>query len=137
MRDYEKRSPHHYPNLDSAVKRMMEANSHLPRELACQLTLLGSNWHPDGTLTWKFDNYVRAFSPYGFNMEDAQEIWRQITCPTLLFRGLDSWAVDPEKDGRIHAIRDYRLINIPNAGHWVHHDQPETFIEETRKFLAD
>ena len=137
MRDFEKRSPHHYPNLDSAVRRMMEENSHLPRELACRLTLFGSNWYPDGTLTWKFDNYVRAFSPYGFNMEDAQEIWRQITCPTLLFRGLDSWAVDPEKDGRIHAIRDYRLINVPGAGHWVHHDQPEIFIEETRKFFAD
>jgi len=137
MRDFEKRSPRRYPNLDSAVERMMEANPYLPRELACQLTLLGSNWYPDGTLTWKFDNYVRAFSPYGFNMEDAQEIWRQITCPTLLFRGLDSWVVDPEKDGRIHAIRHYTLVNVPKAGHWVHHDQPQVFIEETRKFFAE
>jgi pimeloyl-ACP methyl ester carboxylesterase len=86
---------------------------------------------------WKFDNYVRAFSPYGFNMEDAQEIWRHITCPVLLFRGLDSWAVDPEKDGRIHAIPDYRLINVPNAGHWVHHDRPDIFIAETGKFLME
>ncbi|MFH1574578.1 MAG: alpha/beta hydrolase, partial [Acidobacteriota bacterium] len=108
---------------------------YLSEEMARHLTLLGANWNPDGSLTWKFDNYVRSLSPYGFNMEDAQEIWRQIRCPTLLFRGMDSWAVDPEEDGRIRAIPDYRLVNVPKAGHWVHHDQPEIFIEETRKFL--
>jgi pimeloyl-ACP methyl ester carboxylesterase len=90
MRDYETRLSHKYPTLETAVHRMLEANSHLTEEMARHLTLFGSNWNPDGSLIWKFDNYVRAFSPYGFNMEDAQEIWRQITCPTLLFRGLDS-----------------------------------------------
>ena len=137
MRDYEQRVPHRYAGLGAAVERMREANPHLSDSLARRLTLFGANWNPDGTLVWKFDNYVRAFSPYGFNMEDAQEIWRRITCPVLLFRGLDSWAVDPEKDGRIHAIPDYRLINVPDAGHWVHHDQPDIFIEETRKFLLE
>jgi pimeloyl-ACP methyl ester carboxylesterase len=70
-------------------------------------------------------------------MEDAQEIWKQITCPVLLFRGLDSWAVDPEEDGRIHAIRNYQLVNVPGAGHWVHHDQPGVFIKDTLRFLLD
>jgi pimeloyl-ACP methyl ester carboxylesterase len=116
---------------------MKEANSYLSDSMARHLTLFGSNWNPDGTLTWKFDNYVRAISPYGFNMEDALEIWRQISCPALLFRGLDSWAADPEKDGRLQAIPRFRLINVPAAGHWVHHDQPSVFIEETRRFFAE
>lgn len=137
MRDYETRQAHHYSGLDAAVARMMEANPYLSREMARRLTLFGANWNPDGSLTWKFDNYVRALSPYGFNMEDAQEIWRQIRCPTLLFRGMDSWVPDPREDGRIDAIRDHRLINVPNAGHWVHHDRPDVFIEDTRKFLVD
>jgi pimeloyl-ACP methyl ester carboxylesterase len=135
MRDYEVRVPKRYPSLHAAAARMQEANPYLPDESALHLTLFGSNWNPDGSLTWKFDNYVRAFSPYGFNMEDAQEIWHQITCPTLLIRGLDGWAPDPEKDGRIRAIRDHRLISVAEAGHWVHHDQPEIFIEETLRFL--
>jgi pimeloyl-ACP methyl ester carboxylesterase len=135
MRDYETRQPHRYEGLGAAIERMMEANPYLSRDMARRLTLFGANWNPDGTLTWKFDNYVRALSPYGFNMEDAQEIWRQIRCPTLLFRGMDSWVPDPREDGRIHAILDHRLINVPKAGHWVHHDRPDVFIEETRKFL--
>ncbi|HYK87605.1 MAG TPA: alpha/beta hydrolase [Acidobacteriota bacterium] len=137
MRQYEIRVPRKYPTLEAAIHRMLEANPYLTAETARRLTLFGSNWNPDGSLTWKFDNYVRALSPYGFNMEDAQEIWRQIRCPALLFRGLDSWAIDPEKDGRIHAIPNYRLINVPKAGHWVHHDQPVVFIEETRRFFEE
>jgi pimeloyl-ACP methyl ester carboxylesterase len=137
MRAYETRTPRRYPGLEAAAARMRSENPHLSSEAARHLTLYGSNWNPDGSLTWKFDNYVRAFSPYGFNMEDALELWHCISCPTLLFRGLESWTVDPEEDGRIHAIPNYRLINVPNAGHWVHHDQPEIFIEETSEFFRD
>lgn len=135
MRDYEKRVPHQYPSLEAAYERMHKANPFLSDEMARHLTLFGSNWNADGTLIWKFDNYVRAFSPYGFNMDDATDIWNQIACPVLLFRGLDSWTEDPYEKGRIHAISDHRLINVPRAGHWVHHDQPETFIRETRSFF--
>jgi pimeloyl-ACP methyl ester carboxylesterase len=134
MRNYEKRAPHYYPGLEAACERMHKANPYLSDEMARHLTLYGSNWNADGTLTWKFDNFVRAF-PYLFKMDDAQEIWNQIRCPVLLFRGLDSWTEDPNKDGRIRAIQNHRLINVPKAGHWVHHDQPAIFIEETRKFL--
>jgi pimeloyl-ACP methyl ester carboxylesterase len=136
MRDYEKRTPHRYPNPEAAYERMHKANPYLSDEMARHLTLLGSNWNADGTLIWKFDNFVRAVSPYGFNMDDAREIWNQILCPVLLFRGLNSWTDDPYKEGRIRAIRDHRLVNVPDAGHWLHHDQPRLFIEETRKFFG-
>ncbi len=136
IRDYEKRVPHRYPSLEAAYERMHKANPYLSDEMARHLTLFGSNWNADGTLIWKFDNFVRAMSPYVFNMNDAREIWNQIRCPVLLFRGLDSWTEDPYKEGHILSIPDHHLINVPNAGHWVHHDQPAIFIEETRKFLA-
>jgi pimeloyl-ACP methyl ester carboxylesterase len=135
IRDYEKRIPHRYPNLQAAYERMHKANPYLSDAMARHLTLFGSNWNADGTLTWKFDNFVRAISPYGFTMDEAPEIWSQITCPVLLFRGLDSWTEDPHKEGRFLAIPNHRLVNVPKAGHWVHHDQTEIFIEETRKFL--
>jgi pimeloyl-ACP methyl ester carboxylesterase len=103
--------------------------------MARHLTLFGSNWNADGTLTWKFDNFVRAFALYAFSMDDSQEIWSQIKCPVLLFRGLDSFTEDPQKAGRINSIRDHRLINVSKAGHWVHHDQLKIVVDETRKFF--
>lgn len=135
-RDLEKRRPHKYPGLEAAYERMHKANSYLSHETARHLTLFGSNWSADGTLTWKFDNFVRAISPYDFGPKETREIWSQIRCPVLLFRGADSWAGDPRKEGCIEAIARHRLLNVPRAGHWLHHDQPEIFIREARKFFG-
>ncbi|MEP7337121.1 MAG: alpha/beta hydrolase [Acidobacteriota bacterium] len=137
IRKTEKREPHSYPNLDAAVNRMKEANPHLSDEVARHLTLHGTNWNSDGSLIWKFDNFARPFPPFGHNIEDMREMFGQITCPVLLFWGMESWAQDPEKDGRASVIKNHKLIKVPNAGHWVHHDQLELFLTATKKFLAE
>ncbi|HKE02953.1 MAG TPA: alpha/beta hydrolase, partial [Blastocatellia bacterium] len=137
VRNIEKREPRSYPDLEAAVARMKEANPNLSDEVARHLTLHGTNWNSDGSLIWKFDNFVRGFPPYGTNIDDARQILSQITCPTLLFWGMESWAADPESDGRAQVIKNHRLVKVPNAGHWAHHDQLEIFLAETKKFLAD
>ncbi len=136
MRNAEKRVPRRYGSLEAAYERMHKENPYLSGEMARHLTLYGSNWNPDGTLTWKFDNFVRTPPPYAYSIDLAKEIWRRISAPVLLFYGCDSWLGDPMKDGHVLAIPDRRLIGVPNAGHWLHHDRPELFIEETRSFFA-
>lgn len=135
MRALARRHPHRYASLDEAVERMQEANPRLTPEQARHLTVYGSYRDEDGTYLWKFDNYVRATSPYLFNMQDAFDIWTQVSCPTLLLRGTESWASDPELDGRAKAFRDYTFFNIEKAGHWVHHDQLAIFLRLVREFL--
>ncbi len=136
MKSLARRHPHRYPTLEDAVARMREANPRLTAEQARHLTLHGSFRDEDGTYLWKFDNYVRATSPYLFNMAEAREIWTQITCPVLLLRGTESWASDPEIDGRAQAFRNYTFHNIEGAGHWVHHDQLAIFLRLVREFLG-
>ena len=137
VRGLEKRHQKSYPSLDEAVARMKEANPHLSDEVARHLTRHGTNWDAEGSMVWKFDNYVRVFSPYGHHIEDAVELYGQITAPTLMFWGLESFIAPPEKDPRLTAMRNCRLIPVPKAGHWVHHDQLELFLKETTPFLAD
>jgi pimeloyl-ACP methyl ester carboxylesterase len=137
VRQTEHREPRTYPNLDAAVARMKEANPRLSDEVARHLTLHGTNWNADGSLIWKFDNYARGFAPYGYDVEDLRTIVSHITCPVLLFWGMQSWMPDPEEDGRIQSIRNYRLVRVPGAGHWVHHDQLDIFLTETKKFLCE
>jgi len=135
MQGLARRHPHRYATLDEAVARMRDANPHLSPEQARHLTIHGSYRDEDGTYLWKFDNYVRAASPYLFNMGEARTLWSQITCPTLLVRGTESWASDPNKDGRASAFRNATVVNIEKAGHWVHHDQLEEFLQVVRAFL--
>ena len=136
MKDFVQRKPRHYASIDDAVKRMEDENKHLTPEMARHLTVHGARQHDDGTYTWKFDNHVRAHSPYEFNTEDAREIWNQISCPVLLVRGSESWSGDPQEDGRASAFHDYRSVTIEDAGHWVHHDQLDAFLAVTKEFLA-
>lgn len=136
IRDLEKRRTKSYPSLDAAMARMREVNPRLTDEVARHLTLHGTNWDSDGSLLWKFDNFVRVFPPYGHHIADAAEILSQITCPTLFFWGLESFLPVPESDPRYQAIPNHRLIEVPSAGHWVHHDQLAQFLSETSTFLA-
>ena len=137
VRQAERREPRSYPNLEAAVARMKEANPHLSDEVARHLTLHGTNWNADGSLIWKFDNYARIFPPYGHHLEDFRAILGEIACPVLLFWGMESWAQDPETDGRAAMIKNYRLAKVPGAGHWVHHDRLDLFMDETTRFLLE
>lgn len=137
VRDAEKREPKTYPSLAAAVARMKQVNPHLSDEVARHLTLHGTNWEPDGSLVWKFDNYARLFPPYGHQIEDSVEVYSQIRCSVLLFWGLESFLPVPEEDPRKRAIRNCRLLRVANAGHWLHHDQLDFFLCEAADFLKD
>ncbi|GIW44005.1 MAG: hydrolase [Candidatus Binatia bacterium] len=135
MQALARRHPRRYASLNEAMARMREANPHLSEEQAHHLTVHGCYRAEDGTYLWKFDNYVRATSPYLSSMREAREIWGQIACPVLLIRGEESWASDPSQDGRASAFRDATVVNIPRAGHWVHHDQLDAFLAAVEEFL--
>lgn len=127
-----------YPTLEDAFQRMQTENPHLSQEQARHLTIHGSNQNEDGTFSWKFDNYVRNFSPVGISHDKISKLYANIECPTLLVRGLESWASDPVADGRTKAFKcPVEVVAFANAGHWVHHDQLDGFVERTKDFLAD
>ncbi len=134
MRELDGREPRLYATLDEAVARMREANSHLSPELARHLTEHGLR-EADGGYVWKFDNHVRARSPYEFNMEDARDIWNQIRAPILFIQGAESWGAEEAPD--FSAFHNYRTETVADAGHWVHHDRFERFLELVEGFLAE
>lgn len=136
MRELEQRQLRTYPTIDDATRRMLEANRHLTPELARHLTIHGVRETPGG-FTWKFDNYTHAGSPYEFNMEDARDLWNQIRCPMLIIWGRESWGTRPGGPPDLSAFHNYRYVEIENAGHWVHHDQFETFMSHVNAFLAE
>jgi pimeloyl-ACP methyl ester carboxylesterase len=130
------RAPRRYASIEEAFQRMQSENPHLSAEQARHLTIHGANQNEDGTYSWKFDNYVRIWPPYGLTFQEITQIWQRITCPTLLFRGTESWASDPTKDGRIEHFKNPTFVNIEGAGHWAHHDRFGEFMRILRDFLA-
>lgn len=137
VREFAGRQPRRYASIDAAAKRMLEMNSFLSEEQAHHLTVHGVARNEDGSYSWKFDNYVRVFYPQRYDFAEVRETWARIECPTLLIRGMASWASDPSVDGRMDAFRNARLENVAEAGHWVHHDRLDEVLRLVREFLAE
>jgi pimeloyl-ACP methyl ester carboxylesterase len=130
------RLPRRYPTIEDAFARMQEENKHLSAEQARHLTVQGVNQNEDGTYSWKFDNYVRVNMPYDMSYPEIEKLWTQIACPTLLVYGKESWASNPEKDGRLTYFKTAKVVEFENAGHWVHHDRLDAFVDTVRGFIA-
>lgn len=135
QRELARRTPRRYASIDEACARMLEENPHLSPEQARHLTRYGVMQNEDGSYSWKFDNYVRAWPPYDMPQADIERLWNRISCPTLLVYGKQSWASNPAEDGRARHFRNARVVTVEGAGHWVHHDQFETFRQLLQDFL--
>ena len=129
------RIPRRYPTIEAAYARMKEENAFLTDEQARHLTIHGASRNEDGTWSWKFDPYLNVWPFEDTPQELTEELWRAITCPILLLYGENSWASNPELDGRMKNFSDARVIEFENAGHWLHHDQFDRFMEEVKAFL--
>ena len=128
------RTPRKYATIGDALARMREENTYLTADQAEHLTIHGVNRNEDGTFSWKFDPHLNNW-PVETGYEELKSVWEAISCPTLLLYGANSWASNPETDGRIRYFSTASVIEFENAGHWLHHDQFDRFIATLREFL--
>jgi pimeloyl-ACP methyl ester carboxylesterase len=57
--------------------------------------------------------------------------------PVLWIAGVNSTYVLPEDRPHMDALfPSTRLVRVKNAGHWVHSEQPDIFLETLRRFLT-
>ena len=129
------RQPRRYATIEAAYARMKEENAYLTDERARALTLHAVSRNEDGTYSWKFDNYLNVWAIAEFPEAEVEALWEAIICPMLLLYGSDSFAVSPERDGRIRHFMTARVIEYERAGHWLHHDQFDRFIADVKAFL--
>ena len=137
VRSIAARSPKRYATVEEAAQRMQGENRFLSDEQALHLTRHGVARNEDGSYSWKFDNWVRSFFPIRQTLEEIHELWGRIDCPMLLVHGTESWAGDPQADGRVNLFQNARVEMITEAEHWVHHDRLEEFLRVTREFLSE
>lgn len=131
------RIPKRYPTLEEAYTRMHEANSHLRPDQARHLTIHGSNQNEDGTYSWKFDNYTHAMSPFDMSQEETKELWARMDLPLLLVSGSESWHGQGKSEDPARFFPNASHVMVEDAGHWVHHDQLDKFIDITSDFFAE
>lgn len=125
-----------YPDIAAAAARLAEHDPRLPARLAHDLAAKGTV-AVDGGVAWKYDERVRLGSLATELAPAPAHFWERIACPVLLVYGAESWARNPAEDGRLAHFRDARVESVAQAGHNVHHNQPDTFLAVLEGFLAE
>jgi pimeloyl-ACP methyl ester carboxylesterase len=128
------RPPRRYATLDEAIARMRVANASLSEAQIVHLTHHAVTRNEDGSWSWKFDPYVRHPAPVDIDDEDRAALWARIDCPVLLPWGTQSWAGNPFDMPGTALIRGAHAVSF-DAGHWLHHDQYDGFMEALAAFL--
>lgn len=91
---------------------------------------------PDGTADWRFYKPGILESMHLGRQEDRWDLVKNLKMPTLWLRGANTEELPKEIYGRILLENPLiKGIEIPQAGHWVHFDQPEAFVKALKEFL--
>jgi esterase len=95
--------------------------------------------HADGTLTWRGDMAARVEWSRGGGEPLIPGLWpyvEALQCPTLVVHGAESPLFPLENAHRMAELNPLvRVVDIPDAGHFVHIDQPDAFFAAVREFL--
>lgn len=108
---------------------------HIREEHTIQFFLKNLYWKQKGELDWRFN--LKAITE---NIENVGEEFldHAFEKPTLFIRGANSNYILDEDVPTIKAIfTDSKVETVPNAGHWLHAENPEIFYEMVDDFLRD
>ncbi|MDB5975650.1 MAG: alpha/beta hydrolase [Nevskia sp.] len=77
--------------------------------------------------------------PLLYRAAEAEEIWKQITAPTLFIDAAGSETALPaeERARRRGSFADQRVVVIADAGHMLHFDAPQETAQALAAFMAD
>jgi len=134
-----------YADLADVADRLQKTNRRLSRDKA---EFLAPHWAevlPDGSARLRADWKHKLPFPTTSRIDDVHAIWRRIACPVLWLAAADSdiprW-LSPQGDPREEIARrfahipDGTLEYVSDAGHMLHHDQPQAVARAIEKFLA-
>lgn len=126
-----------YNSVEAGARQLQRTNARLNDELALELARDGMKQNQRGKWVWKFDPLHRTAAPQPFYSFQAIEFLRRIDCPVLILEGEQSHQTErPDKQARLDALRDKRVLRVKDAGHMVHQDNPETLAALLVDFLV-
>jgi len=130
-----------YPDYAALADRMQRNNARLTRERAEFLARHWGNEGADGVVL-RSDPAHKLVNATLYRLDEAESIWKQVTAPVLWVVGAESEVfkrigLSPDEHAaRRTAFKDLRYVTVPDAGHMLHHDQPEPVARLIEEFLT-
>nr|MDP9196062.1 alpha/beta fold hydrolase [Pseudomonadota bacterium] len=128
-------------NLDlTTLESRMDADRKLKARIpdpAVRLFLLQNLVQKDGQWAWRVNLLVLEKAMDQLSGFPDTAALSPFPGPTLFISGQNSDYIRPEHHALIRRLFPRAVLEeIPDAGHWVHADQPAAFTAAVRKFLS-
>jgi len=127
-----------YESFEQLAERVRAKHTRLTPEHALFIARCWGQEDAYGRIRLCADPKHILAGPQLYRAAEAEEVWKQITAPTLFIDAADSNVALPaeERVRRRACFRDQRVVTIPNAGHMLHFDAPEATAREIAAFMA-
>ena len=132
-----------YDSLDAVAQRLIKTNPRLSQDKA---TWLASHWARESAPgQWQIMGHPahKITNAQLYRVDEVQAIFKRITAPVLSVEAsdnsMDIWWKGTytlaEFHERIKAVPQLETAHIANAGHMLHHDQPEQLAALIERFI--
>lgn len=137
-----------YASVDGVARRLMKTN---PRLTPDKAAWLASHWaaehaQPDGSVRWQImgDAAHKIVNAHIFRVDETLALYARISAPLLMVEASDDsfagwwksrYTLDEFHD-RLKSVADYRIERLEDAGHMLHHDQPQRVARLIEDFTA-
>jgi len=132
-----------YESVSGVARRLMKTNKRLTQDKA---DWLAQHWaKPDAAGMWRIlgDPAHKITNAQLYRVDEVLEIYKSITAPTLAVEASDDslsqwWQGKytlAQYHERLRSVAKVRTALVEDAGHMLHHDQPEQLAQLIEAFL--
>lgn len=133
-----------YDSVEAVAARLKKTNPRLRDDRAAFLAEHWSRRNEAGRWEILGDPAHKMINPVLYRVDEAMAIWAAATAPVLHIEARDSETLRhiahkqsiAEFKQRFAAFRDFREVIVDDAGHMLHHDQPEAVAALIESFCG-
>lgn len=135
---------HPYPAIGGVSRRLMKTNPRLSADKANWLARHWAQESPDGQWRIQGEPGHKVVSAHLPRLEEVMALYGRLSMPVLSVEAadtsLDTWwkgqyTLD-EYHARLRVIPQVEIARIDDAGHMLHHDQPEVLATLIERFIS-
>ncbi len=132
-----------YDSADGVARRLMKTNSRLGTDKAAWLARHWAAENADGSWSILGDAAHKVTSAQLYRVEEVMAIYQRLSMPVLAVEAsdnsLDMWWKGKftlaEYHERLKMVPQVEIARIEDAGHMMHHDQPEVLAALIERFI--
>jgi pimeloyl-ACP methyl ester carboxylesterase len=133
-----------YDSADGVARRLMKTNPRLGQDKADWLARHWAAENADGQWAIQGDPAHKLTNAQLFRLEEVTALYQGLTMPVLAVEAsdnsLDIWwrgkYTLAEYHERLKAVPNVEIARIDDAGHMMHHDQPDVLAALIERFIA-